>query len=161
MSGVSFEVLVSATSVFVVFIGGSCAGFSFSVSSNSGIGRDDSLFFRRKEVLLQERRSARASLAEEAPEAEDLVEEKVELRRNSGFRRARRSPMTSFAASLYAQLWMLATGTYPYLTLSIGSSIIAFQRPSRGDLPPPDLLGSVQLLQSQDEYIKIQIPELI
>ena len=96
VSGVGSEPSLPRLSVSMGSRGGSCGGDSFV--SLTGRTVDGFRFFaRRRDVLLQLRPSPRGVSAKEG--LGDLGDEGVELRRNSGFRRALKSPITPYSSS--------------------------------------------------------------
>ena len=100
VSGVCSEPSLPRLSVSMGSRGGSCGGDSFL--SSTGRTVDGFQFFaRRRDVLLQLRPSPRGwPAAVSAKEGlGDLGEEGFELRRNSGFRRALKSPITPGSSS--------------------------------------------------------------
>jgi len=71
-----------------------------SVSSKTDAGRDGLRFLEYGRLLLLQLRASPNGLGMvDESDAEDLVEEKVELRRNIGFRRAFKSPMIPSSSS--------------------------------------------------------------
>ena len=100
VSGVCSEPSLPKLSVSMCSRGGSCGGDSF-ISSTGRTFEGFRFFARRRDVLLQLRPSPRGwPAAVSAKEGlGDLGDEGVELRRNSGFRRALKSPITPCSSS--------------------------------------------------------------
>ena len=95
VSGVCSEPSLPRLSVSIGWRGGSWGGDSF-ISSTGRIVEGFLFFARRRDVLLQLRPSPRGWPAAVSVKEGlgDLGDEGVELRRNSGFRRAFKSPIT-------------------------------------------------------------------